>query len=134
MIAGMVNLGKIAKVIMIAPPLVDSLHSVMTMLSTKVAKDSSPTSPRVITIPRKDGTQTIVPTEYIQGILATNPIDLYKRVADTTPTVIVNALNDELVGETSFSGITVQQIDLLADHNFTGESRKALITCVATLL
>lgn len=126
MIAGMVDLRTVAKVIMLAPPLSESVQSVMSMLSARV-ESNAPHPQKIIRIPRKDGTNTLVSTAYIEEMMNTDPKNLYHIVANTTPTVIVNALDDELVGNTSFSDITVQQIDLSADHNFTGAARNELI-------
>jgi len=133
MIAGMVDLRKIAKVILLAPPLFESVQSVMSMLAARVESDA-PHSQEIIRIPRKDSTSTLVSTAYIEEMMNTDPKNLYRIIANTTPTTIVNALDDELVGETSFDDMPVQQIDISADHNFTGESRNELIAHVSTLL
>ena len=132
-IAGLVDLSKVAKVILLAPPVVASMQRVIQKLSKKPG--SAYLENGVSKLARSDGSMTFLPKEYIQSLDGLNPIELYKMVARQKPTAIIRATQDEVLGLTDLSAITAQEVfDIAANHDFTGSSRKALINALKGLL
>ncbi len=132
-IAGLVDLSKVAKVILLAPPVVASMQHVIQKLSKKPG--SAYLENGVSKLARSDGSMTFLPKEYIQSLDGLNPIELYKMVARQKPTAIIRATQDEVLGLTDLSAITAQEVfDIASDHDFTGSSRKALINALKGLL
>lgn len=84
---------------------------------------------------RSDGSTTLVPAEYWREFDDINLEDLYKKLAEEYELTIIRATKDEVVGETDFSYLPgVEIIDLPADHNFSGQSRKELLQVIEELL
>lgn len=125
-IAGLVDLSKVAKVILLAPPVNMSMQRVIAKMlgrpGSKINLDG------VSKLPRTDGTTTYLPKEYLISADKYEPIGLYKTIASTTPTVIIRATEDEVIGLTDVSEVKdARHYDIAADHNFSGDSRAELI-------
>lgn len=125
-IAGLVNLSKVAKVVLLAPPVVASMQRVI----DKVAKRSGAelNLDGVSKLPRTDGTTTLLPKEYMASLDAVDPLELYKKVANDKPTVIIRATEDQVLGMTNVDEVgAATLIDIPADHDFTDKARDELI-------
>jgi hypothetical protein len=85
------------------------------------------------TLARRDGSKTIVPPEYWESLKDINPIQLFKEFSQKTDLSIVVAREDEVLGETDFSGVA-NWISISANHDFTGEGRPILLNNLKTLL
>lgn len=132
-IAGLVDLSKVAKVILLAPPVVASMQHVIQKLSKKPG--SAYLENGVSKLARSDGSMTFLPKEYIQSLDGLNPIELYRKIVSQKSTVIIRATQDEVLGFTDLSGITAQKIfDIASDHDFTGENRQKMIAMLKGLL
>jgi hypothetical protein len=79
---------------------------------------------------RADGSTTVIRPEYWQSLAGINPVKLYNRLAKFTALRIINAKQDDVLGEVTFDGIDsdISMISLDGGHNFQGEdSRQRLL-------
>lgn len=125
MIAGMVDLGRISKIVLVAPPTTVGIQRVMNTLMNQAGSEINPSG--ISRLPRKDGTHTLISADYLKSMAASNPIKHYETVIQAKPTLIIRATNDEVLGMTDVNQIPgATHIDINADHNFTGDSRAEL--------
>ena len=80
LIAGLVDLSKVVKVILLAPPVVASMQHVIQKLSKKPGSEYLEGG--VSRLARSDGSMTFLPNEYMRSLDEINPIELYKKIAD----------------------------------------------------
>lgn len=85
---------------------------------------------------RRDGTATFVPAVYWQDRARMNYQEIYQKYISSHETVVVMALNDEVVSNHHINDIfdSVKILPLSADHNFTGTAREELRSLVSSLL
>lgn len=78
---------------------------------------------------RADGSTTIIPPEYwTERKDIPNPVDLYNELAKQTALIIINANQDEVLGEVDSSKLeNTEVINIDGDHNFKNEYRKKLL-------
>lgn len=125
-VAGLVNLTRVEKAILLAPPDKTSRKVVVNRLRKREGSRLDPHGMSVI--PRSNGTTMYVPAEYMDSLERHDRMKLYQHIADTVPTVIIRATEDEAIGLTSVDQIkNAQHVDIAADHNFTGQNRQKLI-------
>lgn len=132
-VGSMADLSKVDKVVLLAPPehisskrFIDWLQSERE--GTKLDQGGA------LVLPRSDGSTTRIPKEFLDSADAANPMDLYQKLADSKPTVVIRALSDELVGLTKVDEMkNAQLIDIDSDHNFTGENRQKLIDALRVI-
>jgi hypothetical protein len=88
----------------------------------------------VTIMPRRDGSTTIIGQDYWRD---------YDKIADVpllynalSKVVVISALEDEVIGEQKHDNIasSVKIIKIHADHNFSGDSRRAMIDIVKGIL
>ena len=83
------------------------------------------------TIPRRDGSTTIIPKDYWASI-EIDVIDLYNDFPNFSKTTFIIAKDDEVLGTSNFeqldSRIELTQLD--GDHDFTGDTRQNLTNAV----
>lgn len=128
--AGLVDLRRVSKVILLAPPVHLSMQHVIDKLMKKPGAiiDLDATSQ----LPRRDGTTTHISKEYIESVNNINPLDLYATIAETTNTTVVRCTNDEVLGLTNVHNVPhAKHIDLDATHDFSGTARKQLLELIA---
>lgn len=124
-IAGLVSLSKVSKVILLAPPVVASMQRVIDKVAKRPGAELNLDG--ISKLPRTDGTTTLLPKEYMASLDAVDPLELYKKVANDKPTIIIRATEDQVLGMTNVNEVgAASLIDLPADHDFTGESRHKL--------
>lgn len=83
-------------------------------------------------IPRRDGSTTIIPAAYWQGLDRLDVIRLYNRLPDLAQVKFLIANEDEVLGMTNFDK-TDERIDLVqvsGSHDFTNEDRQHLVNLV----
>lgn len=87
-------------------------------------------------IPRRDGSTTIVPIAYWLSIRNTKPLELYNRLVDRAEVTIINANQDEVLVASDFAKLSsaIEIIGIDGDHNFKGAARAALISQLQKLL
>lgn len=132
-IAGLVDLTKVSKVVLLAPPVRMSMQNLIRRMQSREGSVIRPDG--VSVLPRSDGTTSYLPKEYLQSLENRNPIELYQQVANAKPTSIVRATEDEVIGLTNINEIeNAKHIDIAADHNFTGNMRVRLIETLRGIL
>lgn len=89
-------------------------------------------------IPRKDGTITHIPIDYFKQSMAIDAEGVMAGLAKTQRIVLIRTLADEVIGETTYKRLrentNIEIQDLEADHNFTGETREALMHSIRALI
>lgn len=132
-IAGLVDLTKISKVIILAPPVEMSMQRVIDKLINRPSSEINLSG--VSKFQRTDGSFTFISKEYIDSVNNRNPIELYQSIADKKPTIIIRATNDQVLGPTNVGAIlNATHVNIEADHDFTGDSRNSLISKLKTIL
>lgn len=130
--AGLADLAKVSKAVLLAPPTRMSIERVMQKLMSRPG--SAINLGGVSSLMRSDGSKTLIPGEYIASVGSRDPFAIYQDMADRVDTTIIRALDDEVVGLTNVDEIThANHVDLEADHNFTGDSRSKLIATLAEI-
>jgi len=124
-VAGLVDLSRVSKVVLLAPP--EVMHNRLQQW-LKERPGSHFDSDGTFVLPRTDDTTSYLPPAYMASIEHKDPMELYQNIANSKPTLIVRATNDEVIGLTNVDKIkNAQHIDIAADHNFTGASRGELL-------
>jgi hypothetical protein len=83
-------------------------------------------------IPRRDGTTTIIPSSYWSSIEAPQPIRLYNRLPANSEVTFYIANDDEVLSVSNFDK-TDENIELMqvpGNHDFNGEYRKGLLEII----
>ncbi len=129
-IAGLVDVARVSKIILLAPPVDITADSVLARLAqrqgSKLRRDA------MSVVPRSDGTHMYIPSEYFDSLERDDRMELYQKLARQCPLVIVRALDDETLGMTRVDEIKDARLyDIAADHNFRGDARKLLIATLA---
>lgn len=125
-VAGLVDLAKVSKVILLTPPINITKQRFIDLLGSRQGSQYNPVGLSIL--PRTDGTTMYLPKEFFDSVDSVNPMELFQKVADIKSTVIIRATNDKIVGLTNVNEIKkAQHIDIDSDHNFTGDNRQKLI-------
>jgi len=131
-VAGLVKPRGIRKVIMLTPP--DDINEAV-MLKQLGARFETPLeAPIDITVRTRlagaDGSTVVVHPEYWQSLAGIKPVKLYNLLARVTALRIINAKQDEVLGNGEFEGIdpAISFVSLEGNHNFEDdEARKRLL-------
>ncbi len=125
-VAGLVNLSRVSKAILLAPPVEISRASLINRMRHRKGARLNPRGMSVI--PRTNGTTMRIPVEYMDSIEAHDRLTLYRSIAAEVPTTIIRAMDDEILGLTPLEQVEAAAlVDIDANHNFTGRGRKLLI-------
>lgn len=134
-VSGLTALEGVRNVIMLAPPTQfrSSEHEIQQMLQ----REGAVMEDGVVRYPRRDGSITIIKQDYwASRDKVPSLIELYNNLSTRSQVLIVDALNDEVLTETDYSGL-IGDIALIheeASHDFTDESRQALIAKITSTL
>lgn len=134
-VAGLADLSGVRKTILLAPP--TRFLGSEEKLKQMSEREGTVIEDGVVSYPRRDGSTTIIKQDYWQSRdKITDPIALYNELSKNTETIIVNALNDEVLGETDYSTLSekVTLIGQEANHDFTGEARANLVKNVRDIV
>lgn len=119
----------VSKVILLAPP---------KLLGSKNRQNRryESTDSGDIKIPRKDGSTTIVTKEFLDELERTEPLKLYKQLAESINTSMIIAKQDEIIKDTGFSNVAgqIKIYEIDGDHNFSGPDRKGLLQTLSKIL
>lgn len=134
-VAGLAKLDGVRKTILLAPPtrFLGSEQKIRQMAD----RPGTRIEDGIVSYPRRDGSTTIITQDYWRSRDAVNdPIALYNMLATYTELSIVNALQDEVLGETDYSQLSsaVRYVALEANHDFTGEMRQMLASKVRSIV
>ena len=78
MIAGLIDLSKIHRVILMAPPVRMSMQTVIEAMKKRAGSVYNPNGTSLL--PRSDGTTTYLPSEYLKSLSGYDPINLYQAM------------------------------------------------------
>jgi len=133
-VAAMLKPKGISKTIFLAPP-ADFLGT-EAKLKQMSERPGTVTKDGVTTYPRRDGSTTIIPADYWKSREGVVPITLYNEFAKSTQLTIINAEQDEVLGNTDFSRLStdIKVLALPANHDFTGDTRQILTSTIKDLL
>lgn len=132
-VAGLIDLRRVIKVILLAPPV--EFDSDTLLLRLQKRRGSKLDRYGMSVVPRSDGTTMYMPSEYLDSLERYDRTMLYQDMADTVPTTIVRAVDDEILGLTAVDKLkNIQLIDIAADHNFTKLARRKLLTALSEVL
>jgi len=127
-VAGLVKPRGIRKIIMLTAPTDVSEEVVAKQLGRNLEE---PIDVSVRTrLARADGSTTVIHPEYWQSLAGINAIRLYNNLARVTSLRILNAKQDEVLGEANFEGLHpgISLVKLDGNHNFDDEeSRKRIL-------
>lgn len=132
-VAGLVDLNKVSRVVLLAPPVNFTRAGLINRLRHRKGAKLNPSGTSIV--PRSNGTVMTIPVEYMDSIEAYDREALYQSIANSAQTTIVRALDDEMLGLIDLSSIkNATRIDIHADHNFTGQGRALLIETLGEVL
>lgn len=134
-VAGLAGLSGVRKTILLAPP--TRFLGSEEKLKQMSEREGTVTEDGVVSYPRRDGSTTIIKQDYWQSRdKISDPIALYNQLSQETKVTIIEALNDEVLGESDYSALSdkVQHIQQEANHDFTNESRSELLNTIGEVL
>jgi pimeloyl-ACP methyl ester carboxylesterase len=119
-VAGLAHPDKIRRIVLLAP-----LDQIVTPERWKRTFGARPgtilSETGTSRLERSDGSFTYLPAEYFREASEVSPLALYESLGKCAKVLLVRAGADEIIGETSFSGLgrnfTIETID--ADHNLS---------------
>jgi hypothetical protein len=127
-VAALLKPRDIRKIIMLTPP-DDVSEAVLTKQLGARTNTNIDVTVRTRLL-RSDGSTTVIHPEYWQSMAGIDPVKLYNRLARVTALRIINAKQDEVLGNGKFDGIDpgISCVALEGGHNFEGEeARKRLL-------
>ena len=130
-VAGLAKLGGVHKTILLAPP--TRFLGSEAKLKQMSEREGTVIENGVVSYPRRDGSTTIIKQDYWQSRdKISDPIALYNQLSRETEVTIVEALDDEVLGESDYSALSdkVLHIQQEANHDFTNEARSALLKTI----
>ncbi len=134
-VAGLANLKGLRKAILLAPPtrLLDS----KTKLKQISERRETVVDDGVVSYPRRDGSTTIIKQDYWQSRdRISNPVSLYNQLSQNIEVIVIEALEDDVLGETDYSALSgkVLLIQQKANHDFTDKARPILLKSIKDIL
>lgn len=134
LVASLANIPDVRTTLFLAPPTENNPEKTISYFSKNPESvvDMNNTS----RFARRDGTATFVPAIYWEDRARMNYQELYQNYISSHETVVVTALNDEVVSNEHINNIfgLVKIFPLSADHNFTGTAQEELRALVSSLL
>lgn len=133
--AGLASLKGVRKTILLAPP--THFVSSAEKLAQMSEREGTVIENGVVSYPRRDGSTTIIKQDYCQSRdKISDPIALYNHLSQETEAIVIEALDDEVLGESDLSSLsdTIQHIQQTANHDFTHEARPVLLKTIGEVL
>lgn len=134
-VAGLADLGGVRKTVLLAPP--TRFLGSEAKLKQMSEREGTVIENGVVSYPRRDGSTTIIKQDYWQSRdKISDPIALYNRLSQKTEVIIVEALDDEVLGESDYSALSakVLHVQQEANHDFTNEARPVLLKTIGEVL
>lgn len=124
--------GGIRQVIFLAPPTSLDRERSMRRFAERAGSHIDPTG--ISRLARRDGSTTLVPPEFWHGLDDyRDTMSLYRRLAELTNLILIQALNDEVLGITHLIGLcppAKKLIELATNHDFTSHGRERVIRAI----
>ncbi len=134
-VAALAKLPDVRKTIFLAPP--SRFLGAEAKIKQMSERAGTIVDGNTVSYPRRDGSTTIIKPDYWESRdKIDDPISLYNSLAETTELMVINAKQDEVLGETDFSKLSpeVHTVELNANHDFTNQARSELVTTVRGIL
>lgn len=134
-VAGLADLRGLRKTILLAPP--TRFLGSEAKLKQMSEREGTVIEDGVVSYPRRDGSTTIIKQDYWQSRdKISDPIALYNQLSQETEVTIVEALDDEVLGESDYSALStkVLHVQQEANHDFTNEARPVLLKTIGEVL
>lgn len=134
-VAGLAELGGVRKTILLAPP--TRFLGSEAKLKQMSERESTVIENGVVSYPRRDGSTTIIKQDYWQSRdKISDPIALYNHLSQETEVTVIEALSDEVLGESDYSALSdkVLHVQQEANHDFTNEARSVLLNNIGEVL
>lgn len=124
----------IRKTIFVSPSLDNDIEHTIDMFKDRPGTEINLSG--ISKLARKDGTLTIVPSEFWVERKKVDPIPLYNELSSQTELVIIKAKQDEILGHSKTEGLDkkIKIIELDGGHQFSGEVRKNLIKTIEKII
>lgn len=134
-VAGLAELGGVRKTILLAPP--TRFLGSEAKLKQMSEREGTVIENGVVSYPRRDGSTTIIKQDYWRGRdKISDPIALYNHLSQETEVTVIEALSDEVLGESDYSALSdkVLHVQQEANHDFTNEARSVLLNNIGEVL
>lgn len=134
-VAGLADLRGLRKTILLAPP--TRFLGSEAKLKQMSEREGTVIEDGVVSYPRRDGSTTIIKQDYWQSRdKISDPIALYNQLSQETEVTIVEALDDEVLGESGYSALSAKALHVQqeANHDFTNEARPVLLKTIVEVL
>lgn len=134
-VAGLADLKGVSKTILLAPP--TRFLGSEEKLKQMSEREGTMIEDGVVSYLRRDGSATIIKQDYWQSRdKISDPIALYNQLSLEAELTIIEALDDEVLGESDYSTLsdTVLHIQQNANHDFTNEARPILLKTIGEVL
>jgi len=134
LVVGLVKPSGIRKTVFLAPSLDNDIEYTINIFKERPGTEINLSG--VSRLTRRDGTTTLVSTEFWKEREEANPISLYNTLAQQTGLIIINAKQDEILKEINTGDLNknIKIIKLDSNHQFSGTERRPLIEKIKEIL
>jgi hypothetical protein len=133
-VGAIADLPNIRKVVLMTPPTNNDIQKTLEFFKSRPNTVINLEGESYLT--RADGTRTIAYKEYWQDRQGMDYVEQYKNFASHNDVVTIIANQDEVVDNSAVEELTkiTNTVHVDGDHNFTGDTRKALIKRLLEIL
>ena len=123
----------VRKIIFTAPSLDNSIERTINMFKDR--PDTEINLSGISKLGRKDGTITLVPSQFWVERKQFDPIPLYNELSQETELIIINAKQDDIHGNLNTKGLNnnIEILEIDGNHQFSGDARGVLLDKIRML-
>jgi pimeloyl-ACP methyl ester carboxylesterase len=134
LVIGLAKPTGIHKTIFIAPSLDNDIEHTLNMFQGRPGTEINLSG--VSKLSRKDGTITLVPSEFWTERKKFDPVPLYNELSYNTDLTIINAKQDEIIDTANTKNLDkrIKILTIDGNHQFSGESRETLISKIKKII
>jgi hypothetical protein len=134
LVTSLAQLEGIRKIIFLAPTFNAEIKHTINMFKNRPGTEINLSG--VSRLVRKDGSFTMVPAEFWEERKKFEPIPFYNKLSSKTELIIINAKQDEVLGEAETGELDkkIKIIELDGNHQFSGDARKILTKEIKKIL
>ncbi|HEY1085928.1 MAG TPA: hypothetical protein VGE34_04370 [Candidatus Saccharimonadales bacterium] len=133
-VAGMVASPEIRHTVLLAPPTDNVGDRKKSFLLNRPGVTTDEND--VIYLPRRDGSISVITPTYWDDWEDLDPIEIYNRLPTASAATLVTATQDEVLPAIDYTHLSpkITRVDVVADHNFTGEGRAKLCDSIKAIV
>lgn len=133
LVAAILNPTNIRKTIFLAPPLEPGSSASLSHFAKRPGSEINMNG--VSRLVRRDGSATLVPSEFWKERENILPTDIYNKFAEKTELIIIKANQDDVLNNVNLDELDprIQILSLDGDHNFSGNERDPLLDALRSL-